>query len=100
MGRGAARGPQQETLTAALIWSAARSESTARSVAAFCAIVARSAVPEQDVTAQPENQMMLTFRCPRELEGLLAPPVPAAQGMPDWFKAMPPQAFNAVSSRT
>src|SRR5580698_6920093 len=46
------------------------------------------------------NRMMLTFRCPRELEGLLAPPVPAAQGMPDWFKAMPPQAFNAVSSRT
>ena len=46
------------------------------------------------------NRMLLTFRCPRELEGLLAPPVPAAQGLPDWFKAMPPQAFNAVSSRT
>ena len=45
------------------------------------------------------NRMLLTFRCPRELEGLLAPPVPAAQGLPDWFKAMPPQAFNAVSSQ-
>lgn len=43
--------------------------------------------------------MVLTFRCLGELEGLLPPPVPAAHGLPDWFKAMPPQAFNAVSSQ-
>ena len=29
----------------------------------------------------------LTFRCPIELDGLLPPPVPAALGVPDWFKA-------------
>ena len=33
------------------------------------------------------------------LEGLLPPPVPAAQGLPDWLKAMPSQAFNTVSSQ-
>jgi hypothetical protein len=45
--------------------------------------------------SQPDP-MTLTFRCPRELEGLLPPPVPAAQGLPDWLKTMPAQAFNAV----
>jgi hypothetical protein len=49
--------------------------------------------------SQPEDPMTLTFRCPKELEGLLPPPVPAAHGLPGWVKAMPPQAFNAVLSR-
>jgi hypothetical protein len=49
--------------------------------------------------SQQENPMTLTFRCPRELDGLLPPPVPAAQGLPAWFKAMPAQAFNAVLFR-
>lgn len=40
--------------------------------------------------------MTLTFRCPKELEGLLPPPMPAAQGLPGWVKAMPAQAFCAV----
>ena len=40
--------------------------------------------------------MTLTFRCPAELEGFLPPPIPAVQGLPDWFKAMPPRAFNAI----
>jgi hypothetical protein len=54
---------------------------------------------ERDVTSSKDNPMTLTFRCPAELEGLLPPPpVPAALGLPDWFKAMPPQAFNAVNS--
>jgi hypothetical protein len=53
---------------------------------------------EQDVTSSKDNAMTLTFRCPAELEGLLPAPVPAALGLPDWFKAMPPQAFNAVNS--
>lgn len=38
----------------------------------------------------------LVFRCPKELEGLAPPPIPASQGLPDWLKAMPAQAFNAV----
>ncbi|MEA2920658.1 MAG: hypothetical protein QOF07_621 [Bradyrhizobium sp.] len=46
-----------------------------------------------------QDPMTLTFRCPKELEGLLPPPVPAAAGLPAWFKAMPPQAFNTVLSR-
>jgi hypothetical protein len=49
--------------------------------------------------SQQENPMTLTFRCPRELEGFLPPPLPAAQGLPGWFKAMPAQAFNAVLGR-
>ena len=46
---------------------------------------------ERDVTSSKDNPMTLTFRCPAELEGLLPPPVPAALGLPDWFKAMPLQ---------
>src|SRR3954451_3460274 len=53
---------------------------------------------EPDVTSQQSDSMRLTFRCPAELDGLLPPPVPAALGLPERFKAMPPQAFNAVNS--
>jgi hypothetical protein len=35
-----------------------------------------------------QDPVTLTFRCPRELDGLLPPPVPAASGLPGWFKAM------------
>ncbi len=45
-----------------------------------------------------DNSMTLTFRCPAELDGRLPPPLPAAQGLPDWFKVMTPQAFNAVNT--
>jgi hypothetical protein len=38
--------------------------------------------------------MTLTFRCPPGLENLLPRPIPAVQGLPEWFKAMPPKAFN------
>jgi hypothetical protein len=48
--------------------------------------------------SQQDNPLALTFRCPKELEGLLPPPTPAAQGLPDWLKAMPAQAFSAVVS--
>lgn len=41
--------------------------------------------------------MTLTFRCPKELEGLLPPPVAAAQGLPDWVRTMPAQAYSAVA---
>ena len=43
--------------------------------------------------------MTLQFRCPVELEGMIPPPVPATSGLPDWLRAMPPQAFNAINLR-
>jgi hypothetical protein len=45
------------------------------------------------------NKLALKFRCPAELEGLLPPPVPAAQGVPDWLKSMPANAFSSISLR-
>jgi hypothetical protein len=41
-------------------------------------------------------QMPITFRCPPELESFLPRPVPAVLGLPDWFKAMPANAFSTV----
>ena len=38
----------------------------------------------------------LTFRCPKELEGLAPPPTLAGQGLPGWLKAMPMQAYSPV----
>ena len=43
-------------------------------------------------------EQVLTFRCPKELEGRLPAPVPAGQALPDWLKAMPMQAHSAVVS--
>ena len=43
------------------------------------------------------DEMTLVFRCPPALMGVLPPPVPAVQGLPDWFKAMPQTAFNIVT---
>jgi hypothetical protein len=40
------------------------------------------------------NQMTLTFRCPPALENILPRPIPAALGLPDWFKALPQKALN------
>ena len=40
------------------------------------------------------NQMTLTFRCAAELESVLPRPYPAVLGLPDWFKTLPPRAFN------
>jgi hypothetical protein len=45
------------------------------------------------------SQMTVTFRCPPELESILPKPIPAVQGFPDWFKALPPQAFSAVNQK-
>src|SRR5262249_14958965 len=42
------------------------------------------------------NAMTITFRCPPELEGILPRPLHAMLGLPDWFKAMPQKAFNAI----
>jgi hypothetical protein len=36
----------------------------------------------------------VTFRCPPELAGVLPRPIPAAHGLPDWFKALPQRSFS------
>jgi len=40
------------------------------------------------------NEMTLTFRCPPALENILPRPIPAVQGLPEWFKSMPAKAFD------
>jgi hypothetical protein len=47
--------------------------------------------------SEREDPLTLTFRCPKELEGLLPPPIPASQGLPGWLKTMPAQAFSAMA---
>jgi hypothetical protein len=44
------------------------------------------------------DRTTLTFRCPRELEGLIPPPVAATAGLPGWLRTMPAQAFSALVS--
>jgi len=44
----------------------------------------------------PDTSQLLTFRCPKELEGLLPPPIPAAQGLPDWLKTMPQEVSSEI----
>ena len=48
----------------------------------------------------PDDSKTLIFRCPAGLEEILPPPLPAALGLPDWFKAMPSQAYNATHANT
>lgn len=43
--------------------------------------------------------MAVTFRCPPELESILPRPVPAVQGLPAWFKALPQKAFSAIHQK-
>jgi hypothetical protein len=45
--------------------------------------------------AEPEK-MTVTFRCPPGLEAIIPRPIPAVSGLPDWFKMLPPKAFNAT----
>ena len=40
------------------------------------------------------TQMTLTFRCLPGLENILPRPIPAVQGLPEWFKSMPAKAFD------
>jgi hypothetical protein len=42
------------------------------------------------------NSLALTFRFPAELENLLPRPIPAVLGLPEWYKALPPKAFNTT----
>jgi hypothetical protein len=45
------------------------------------------------------QEAVIKFRCPAELIERLPPPIPAAQGLPDWLKAMPPEAYNAINDQ-
>jgi hypothetical protein len=47
-------------------------------------------------TEPPTDPPTITFRCPPELAATLPRPIPAVQGLPDWFKAMPQQAFSEI----
>lgn len=40
--------------------------------------------------------LTIRFCCPPELEATLPRPIPAVQGLPDWFKTMPQRAFSEV----
>src|SRR5712692_1581569 len=48
-----------------------------------------------DAMERPQA-MTVTFRCPPELELILPKPIPAVLGLPDWFKAIPHNAFNST----
>lgn len=50
-----------------------------------------------NLAVDQDNPMTLTFRCAPELMDILPRPIPAVQGLPDWFKALPQKAFNAVT---
>jgi hypothetical protein len=41
------------------------------------------------------GEMTLKFRCPPGLGKILPRPIPAVQGLPAWFKALPQKAFSA-----
>jgi hypothetical protein len=45
------------------------------------------------------NQMTLVFRCPPGLENILPRPIPAVEGLPDWFKALPAKSFNPTMGK-
>ena len=45
------------------------------------------------------GEMTLTFRCPAGLENILPPPIPAVQGLPGWFKALPAKSFNPTMGK-
>ena len=48
------------------------------------------------MTEAPAAPLTLTFRCPKEVDGLIPPPEPAARGLPDWLKQMPAQALSGL----
>src|SRR5262245_40755082 len=47
-----------------------------------------------------EEAATITFRCPPELVSVLPRPVPAVQGLPDWFKALPQKNFSALLQKS
>jgi len=49
------------------------------------------------MTSRTEDSMDIVFRCPKELEQLLPPPIAAPRGLPDWLKEMPSNAFSGLT---
>ena len=47
--------------------------------------------------SEDDGVLKLTFRCPAELEGRLPSPMPAAQGLPGWLRAMPAQLVSELA---
>jgi hypothetical protein len=45
------------------------------------------------------DQFAVTFRCQSELEELIPRPIPAALGLPAWYKALPQKAVNAIDGQ-
>jgi hypothetical protein len=45
------------------------------------------------------DELTVAFRCPPELEKVLPRPIPAVQGLPGWFKALPSNAFSATHQK-
>lgn len=41
--------------------------------------------------------LTLRFRCPPQLDALLPRPIPAVQGLPDWFRKLPHKAAHSIS---
>jgi hypothetical protein len=76
--------------------SAASVGETVGDVAAAAAATKRNGLAQRIWRMDQAGQMTLTFRCPRGLETALPRPIPALLGLPDWFKALPPEAFNAT----
>jgi hypothetical protein len=48
---------------------------------------------------QPMDEMTITFRCPPELESILPRPIPAVQGLADWFKKLPQKAYSEIKQK-
>lgn len=44
----------------------------------------------------PDRQA-LSFRCSPELQDLIPAPIPAVQGLPDWFKELPQKVFTPTT---
>ena len=47
-----------------------------------------------DDASQPAETLSIIFRCAPEHKDVLPRPIPAVQGLPDWFKTMPQRAFS------
>jgi hypothetical protein len=56
--------------------------------------VSPSTTADDETTMDQDGPKTLIFRCPPELAGVLPPPIPAVQGLPEWFKTLPQKAFN------
>src|SRR3954465_2749510 len=44
-----------------------------------------------------DDDLTIIFRCPPELESVMPRPIPAVQGIPEWFKTMPQRAFSVIA---